>query len=444
MSELADAPAPTGHATEAALADLRRRLGSAVDIHLDPDTRRKATRDYSWLSPLLRRNLPTTVPEAVVSVRTADAVGEVLAVANAHDVPVTPRGKGTTNYGQVVPLHHGIVLDLTRVDRILDVTDGAVTAECGALIANLERAAAETGQELALHPTVLQSTLGGFIAGGSGGPGALEHGLNHDGFVRRVTLVSALATSDEIAHEDADGWLPVHSYGTAGLITDATVALVPARERTSFFASFGDLEAAAAAGQQLMTLTPPPKLMAVTEPKLAALFPEDPGLEPGTVSLRALIDVDAVGEASGHVTDAGGRITSVRRDANRLLVTLINNHTTLRAKQAAPDSLHLILRATDLLGRIEAIHAAFPGGSVQLEGARVNGQRMWTGRLIAPDRGDAAAERGMAELRDAGLQVYSPHTWQLDQRLPERVAHAETHDPNVVLNPGKLPGRTRS
>src|SRR5262245_22574996 len=178
-----------GPAGLAGLADRLEEVLGTDAVSVDADRRRTASRDYAWMSPVLKAKLPDRVADVVVSPADTTGVARALAVAYECRVPVTPRGKGTGNYGQAVPLAGGIVVDADRRDRVLSVGTGWVRAEAGASFVRLEAAARATGQELAMFPSTVTSALGGFLAGGAGGSGSIAHGFLWDGFVLEAEVL---------------------------------------------------------------------------------------------------------------------------------------------------------------------------------------------------------------------------------------------------------------
>src|SRR6218665_2092424 len=149
-----------------------------IAIEDNPALVRQKSRDFYWYSPILKQELDKVVGDIVVTPKNEEELIRVLKAAYAHDVPVTARGGGTGNYGQCMPLSGGIVLNLLGLNEIKEIAPGRVVAGAGINIAELDRQLKEkSGQELRFHPsTAGTATLGGFIAGGSGGVGSIHWG----------------------------------------------------------------------------------------------------------------------------------------------------------------------------------------------------------------------------------------------------------------------------
>src|SRR5271155_3907705 len=96
----------------AALASL---LGDPARVLTHPQTVEQLSRDFYWYSPVLRKQLDGKVGEVVVQPLNAEETQNVLRYCHARDIPVTIRGAGTGNYGQAIPLHGGLILDLMRM-----------------------------------------------------------------------------------------------------------------------------------------------------------------------------------------------------------------------------------------------------------------------------------------------------------------------------------------
>ena len=183
--------------------------------------------DFYWYSPILKEQLRDKRCEVVVFPKDQDEVCQVAAAAARHKVPLTVRGGGTGNYGQCVPLAGGAVLDVTGLSSVLEIGDGWVRVEAGALIASLDDACAATGQQLLMYPSTRETaTIGGFLSGGSGGIGSLRHGmLSDDGNVRWVKVLTVEPEPRIIELHGPDIQKVQHAYGTNGVILEIELAL---------------------------------------------------------------------------------------------------------------------------------------------------------------------------------------------------------------------------
>ena len=171
---------------------LLSRLGDIPVITAEKAVKAKS-RDFFWYSPILKEKLDHITADLIVAPRDVSDVRAVLAHCYELDIPVTPRGGGTGNYGQAMPLAGGVVLDMVRMNGIVSLRDGVVIAEPGALIGDIDKAArAELGQELRMHPSTKETaTIAGFVAGGSGGVGSIRWGmLSEPGNILRVQIMT--------------------------------------------------------------------------------------------------------------------------------------------------------------------------------------------------------------------------------------------------------------
>ncbi len=408
-------------------------------VDVDLRRRREASTDYAWMSPILQRRLPATVADVVVSPADTDAVVRAVGLAHRHGVPVQPRGKGTGNYGQSVPFQGGMVIDTERFGAIVDLGPGWIEVESGATFVRMEAAARSTGQELMMFPTTVRSTVAGFLAGGAGGIGSVEHGFLWDpGFVQELEIVPCWDRPEPIVLSGSETAGFLHAYGTTGVISGARLALVPAHRWTALFAAFASPVDAMAAARAIATLEPKPRAVSVTDPGLVATFPADEVVFPlGTTSLRTIIDESAVAAATRVVAEAGGKVTTVRADGVSLAVSLAFNHVTLRAKQARGELCHLQVGGEALVDRREEVldvlpesmlhHDLFAGGI--------------GGLLLSRFVDEPTLRTGIDRLAALGVHVVDPHTWLLGAHggLDKLFTAAARFDPDGLLNPGKLP-----
>ncbi|MEU5948856.1 FAD-linked oxidase C-terminal domain-containing protein [Micromonospora sp. NPDC047465] len=176
-------------------------------------------------------------PDAVVFPADTAEVAAVLALATRHGVPVVPRGAGSNLCAATVPLHGGIVLVLTRLNAILEVSADELLARVqpGVTSAALADAAAARGLLWAPDPgSRTVATVGGTIATCAGGLRGLKYGVTRN----YVLGLEAVLPTGEVIRTGGRLWKDVAGYdltrlltgseGTLAVITEATVALLPA------------------------------------------------------------------------------------------------------------------------------------------------------------------------------------------------------------------------
>ncbi|WP_125131346.1 FAD-binding oxidoreductase [Microbacterium sp. 10M-3C3] len=424
---------PDYAALEAELSGLLGARGVSSDMR----QREKASVDGARMSPIIAELLPLGIADLVAFPTTADEIAAVVAAAVRHGVPITPRGRGTGNYGQGIPMSGGLVLDMSRARTIHDVSEGAITADAGAPMAALEQAARATGQQLWMYPSTVHSSIGGFLAGGSGGTGTIAHGSNDGGFVAALDVVTP-ATGADIAHVEGEAALGyVHNYGTAGIIVRATVRLEPLQEWRGLYASFPDFSGALAVLRTLGRLQPLPRLVSADTPHVTAQLPPDPAFPAERSSLRMIVDVAALDEAIAVIEGGGGRIEDVREgpSVSSDISVLSYNHPIEWLQKSEPGVyFHVEVSGDALVERIDEVHAVYPGGQLHIEA----GHRAPIGMLAGVYESPEAVLAGIERLGELGVGVHNPHQWNVDFRLAETVELAALTDPDGLLNPGKL------
>ncbi|HYF16682.1 MAG TPA: FAD-binding oxidoreductase [Ramlibacter sp.] len=210
-----------------------------------PEVLETKSRDYYWYSPILKEQLDGKRGELLVRPKDEAEVIRVAAACARQRLPITVRGGGTGNYGQAVPLEGGVILDITGLDRVLEITAGSVMCEAGILIADLEHAVRGSsvvpgGQELLMFPSTRDmATIGGFIGGGYAGAGTVRNGILKDaGNVTLIRVVTLEETPQVIELHGADIQKVHHAYGTNGIITRLRLTLKPAVDWVHHIALF--------------------------------------------------------------------------------------------------------------------------------------------------------------------------------------------------------------
>jgi glycolate oxidase len=214
------------------------------------------------LTPYARDATPLfhAMPDAVVLPADTTEVADVLRLATEHRVPVVPRGAGSNLCAGTVALSGGIILVLTRLDDILEVTPEELLARVqpGVTTARLAQAAAEKDLFYAPDPgSRTVATVGGNVATCAGGLRGLKYGVTRDhvlGLEAVLPTGEVIRTGGRLA-KDVAGYdltrLLTGSEGTLAVITEITVALRPAPAGSgtgvAYFASLADACRAVAA-----------------------------------------------------------------------------------------------------------------------------------------------------------------------------------------------------
>ena len=194
------------------------------------------------------------MPDAVVIPGNSEEVSQILKLANATKTPVYTRGSGTNLSAGTCPTKGGIVLLMTRFDKIIevDLENLVAVAEPGVIVATLNAEVAKNGLIYPPDPgTVATATLGGTAAENAGGLRGLKYGVSKH-YIMGMEVV--LPNGDIINCggknvKDVSGYdltkLMVGSEGTLGVITKLILKLVPAPEaQKSMMAIFHDLDKA--------------------------------------------------------------------------------------------------------------------------------------------------------------------------------------------------------
>ena len=431
-----------------------------VRLHDDAKTLEARSRDYYWYSPILAERLDGLTADVVVVPRD---VGEVVRVAGAvarHRVPLTLRGGGTGNYGQCVPLEGGVVMDLTRLDRVIEIADGWVRVEAGARLSRLDDAAHEHGQELLMYPSTRQmATIGGFLAGGSGGIGSLRHGMLRDpGNVRALKVVTVEAEPRTIELHGEEIQLVQHAYGTNGIVVEVDLALTPATDwlhAAALFDGYGTAlrfaQDAQREGLDCYLLTAVERRFSPYYTKLGDRFPAHRDAVFAMVAPGEMARFAAMAEGQGGRISFAMTKPEIRSAGLQPAYECGWNHTTLQALKVDPGWTYLQV----------AYPRPFDAGLVAAQMARYGDEILWHHEMARmggeiqifalplvrwTDRERIYEIIAELEARD-GCTIYDPHALTIeDGGMKEidgaQIAFKRRADPHGLMNPGKTRGWT--
>lgn len=188
---------------------------------------------------------------ALVFAKSTEEVSKVLQFAYANKIPVTPRGAGTNLVGSTVPVDGGIILDLSQMNRILelDTETMTVTVEPGLLLQDLQAYVEEHDLFYPPDPGEKASSIGGNISTNAGGMRAVKYGVTRD-YVRGLEVVTADGTVLTVGGKnvkDASGLSLKHLYigseGTLAVITKCVLKVIPKPETSlSILVPYPDLK----------------------------------------------------------------------------------------------------------------------------------------------------------------------------------------------------------
>ncbi|SFC42761.1 FAD-binding oxidoreductase [Clostridium uliginosum] len=191
------------------------------------------------------------MPDIVVQAISTEEVSKVMKYAYENCIPVTPRGSGTGLVGSAVPLKGGIVIDLSRMNKILEIDEEnlTLTLESGVLLMEISKYVEEFDLFYPPDPGEKSATIGGNISTNAGGMRAVKYGVTRD-YVRGLEVV---LPSGEIINlggkvvKNSSGYalkdLMVGSEGTLGIVTKAILKLLPLPKKSlSLLIPFESLE----------------------------------------------------------------------------------------------------------------------------------------------------------------------------------------------------------
>jgi FAD/FMN-containing dehydrogenase len=441
------------------IATLKSRLGS-IRSEENPALVRQKSRDFYWYSPTLKRQLDAVTADIVVSPKSEAEVLQVLQAAFDLGIPVTPRGTGTGNYGQAMPLSGGIVLDLSGFNAVKTIAPGRVVAEPGAVIAAIDREARpRSAQEIRLHPSTYNTaSIGGFIAGGSGGIGSIRWGgLRDPGNIIRLRVATMEASPRLLDLKGDDLHKVSHAYGTNGIITEVEMPLAPAYDWIDIIVGFDSLRAASdyanAVGEQDGLLIKQLAVVAAPAPYTYFLrhqrfLPRDKHVVLLTVAPHAL---DPLLAFTGRFRNAEILFRQDALSAADLkglppIFELSWNHTTLRALRVDPaiTYLQVLYPFPNQLDLVDRIHARFGDEvSAHLEFVRFDGKVTCFGLPLVRFASEERLDEIMTIHEEMGAPIFNPHRYTLEeggmkQTDEIQLAFKREADPKGLLNPGKM------
>ncbi|WP_417672215.1 FAD-binding oxidoreductase [Roseibium sp.] len=442
-----------------ALEQLKTRLGG-LQIEDNPQIVKQKSRDFFWYSPVLKHQLDHVTGDLVVTPKTEAEVIQVLKACYELDIPVTTRGAGTGNYGQAMPLAGGVILNLAGMNRVKEIRPGAVVVEAGAIISAIDdECRAHSGQELRLHPSTYRTaTIGGFIAGGSGGVGSINWGGLRDlGNVIRLRVLTMEAEPRVLDLTGEDLQKVMHAYGTNGVITEVEMPLTASYDWVDVLVGFDVFMDGVRFADELGNQD---GLLVKEIAPIAAPVPHDYFLrhqkflrkdQSVVVCMVAPFAMDAFAAFVGRNRAASILYRSDTADEGVKkglppAYELAWNHTTLRGLRVDPTITYLqvlypypnqiekVRTMVELLGDEVPAH---------LEYVCFDGKITCFGLPIVRYTSEERLDEIIKLHEDNGCPIFNPHRYTLEeggmkQTDEVQLAFKREADPKGLLNPGKM------
>ena len=431
--------------------------------HLDVEEKQTAitgaSRDFFWYSPVLKSRLDHLVADFLVRPKDEAEIIEILRVCYAHDVPVTTRGAGTGNYGQAMPMRGGCLLHLKHMDKVTHCEPGRVIVQPGCLLKDVDAYCIPAcGHELRMFSsTWATATIGGFIAGGSGGVGSVTWGpLRELGNIIRLRVVTMEQeprvlefTGEELARVS-------HAYGTNGIITELELPLAPAYNWIHCFVTSKNWDRAMNCADELANEN---GILL----KIASVY-EAPTAKAYFQRVAPYVDKEdhLVGlMVAPHSMEAF--LTWLNRNSDLKLLYRSDdhnwarspglvfeygwNHTTLRAIKIDPNITYLQVRYgfPDHQKLVNEMRKAFPGELIQhLEAIRMDdGKVGFAGLTLVKFTTEKRLDEIVEAHEAAGAMIFNPHRYTLEEGGRQhtdlrQLDFKKEADPKGLLNPGKM------
>jgi FAD/FMN-containing dehydrogenase len=438
------------------VAELSQLVADPARVLTAPAVLDRLSHDFYWYSPILKPLLVDKKADAIVQPIGVDEILAIARFAGKHEIPITVRGAGTGNYGQCVPLDGGIVLNLSLMDKLEGISaDGVAVCQPGLRLATLETEARKQGWELRMYPSTLaKASVGGFLAGGSGGIGSVTHGgLRDFDNVRAFEVVTMEDEPRVVLHEGPAVHEILHAWGTNGILIRIWFALAPAVDWTQFTTAFDTYEQAFRFTQSIAVDRAWTKRLAtVFEWPIPSFFAPIKQVVREDKSLALImIAADQAEALRTAAAKAGGEVTFTGAFTGPRTQPLLSdytwNHTTLWAMKADPAFTYLQcgFSPTECEEQFRLLRARYGDEILFHIEFMKNGEGIVIPGAIPIVRFTTAERLNdmIDYCRAIGVFVANPHVNYLEDAGRFRADNIQLlakqkYDPRGLLNPGKM------
>jgi len=276
---------------------------------------------------------------ALVFAESTEEVSAVLRFAHENNIPVTPRGAGTNLVGSTVPHNGAIILDLSRMNRILEIDKENFTAtvEPGLILEDFQKHVEGLGFFYPPDPGEKRASIGGNIATNAGGMRAVKYGVTRD-YVMGLELVLAdgtILTVGSKSRKDTTGLdvkdIVIGSEGTLAIITKALLRLIGKPEKSqSLLVSFDSLQSGIEAVPLILKQNLNPTAVEFIERKVVKLGEDFLNLKYPDPDAQAYLLLTFDGSAT-EIDGAIKKLSEVLKNASRRVIILDGSSPELDA-----------------------------------------------------------------------------------------------------------------
>lgn len=312
----------------------------------------------------------TKMPDLAVQPRSTEEVAAIVKICYENNIPVTPRGAGTGLAGGAVPVCGGVLIDLSKMNRIIsyDMENFVVNIEAGVLLNDLAEDCTSRGMLYPPDPGEKFACVGGNVATNAGGMRAVKYGATRD-YVRAMTVVLPTGEITKLGatvSKTSSGYsllnLMIGSEGTLGIITELTLKIIPApKEVASLIIPYEDLNTALSTVPKFKMAHMNPQAIEFMEREIVlaseryvgkAVFPQE--LEGVEIGAYLLVTLD--GNSREEVDALVEQAAELVLEAGAMDVLVADTPSKIKDAWAARSSfLEAIMEETELLDECDVV-----------------------------------------------------------------------------------------
>ncbi len=427
---------------------------SDLEIYQKTSDLKRFSKDFFDYSPILIKELKDCLADIVVRPLSVDTIIVVARICNKYSTPLTLRGSGTGNYGQCVPLDGGVVMVMSGLRKIrnFDSKSGEIKVESGCLLRDINDELIKYGRQLRLLPSTWRSaSIGGFIAGGSGGIGSVRWGFLRDpGHLQSLEIITTEDSPRKLELNANNSEALNHAYGTNGIITALTLTTAPYVEWQQIVVDCFDWNHAVDLLSKFNCAALELYLGTLLEKEIVNSLPYWSGKPSGKHRILLLVSPDGVSTIERLAKSAGAGFDDLGPENLRAgtgLRELSWNHTTLHMRGIDPDWTYLQMLLPQPESEMMRKLKSEWGSNLlwHLECVRQNGVQRLASLPLVKWQGEEAMNLLISQCKELGAVIFNPHTITVEDGGlgvidSDQVQAKSNFDPKGILNPGKLKG----